>query len=38
MRVDAHLIARDAVSMPFGRRFWLIDPPDFVSRSVVSDE
>jgi hypothetical protein len=28
---DAHLVARNAISQSFGRRLWLIDPPDYVN-------
>jgi hypothetical protein len=31
LNFDAHLVARNAISQQFGRRVWLIEPPEFVS-------
>jgi ribonuclease HI len=33
---DAHVLARNALGQVFGRRLWLINPPDFVN--LLSDE
>jgi hypothetical protein len=29
--VDAHLLARNSIAQPFGRRVWFTEPPDFVT-------
>ena len=30
MNGEAHLVARNSISVSFGRRVWLLEPPDFV--------
>jgi ribonuclease HI len=31
---DAHLVARNSISQPFGRHVWYVEPPDFVSMII----